>query len=658
METDSAFRYFENTGSPAKPGFTERVLADNPFNGISANHYFASYAFADLDGDRNIELIVTNIRDYLDLYENIGVEMNPDIIKRSIDHHAILTLYDSGGNDTLDLRTAYTDQRVDLRPEKRSDAFGSLAFAPGTIIENVIGGFGNDSITGNMVANRLVGGPGSDQLWGDSGNDVLEGGAGGDRLDGGAGVDTVSYQESDDGVRVDLEAGTGMGGHAEYDVILEVENVRGSAYGDILAGDNGANRLDGAGGDDELRGRAGKDVLRGGAGADVLEGGRGDDVLEGGAGADRLDGGPGTDWLSYAGSDARVIVDLLERTASEGHAEGDVFTGIENVMGSDHNDRIMGNNGANHLDGGDGDDGLWGGNGDDLIIGGNGDDWNLDGGNGNDKILGGNGIDWMNGGDGADELWGGDGDDSLDGDSGDDRLYGGKGNDLFGGGSGDDLLEGGDGDDSLWGHAGDDVMKGGAGDDELISDAGADFLDGGPGVDTVNYWFSYEGVTVNLVEGTGGDAEGDVLTGIEIVRGSHRGDNVLVGDSSDNQLYGFGGNDELRGNDGDDYLDGDRGDDVLWGGAGNDVLDGGPGADIFIFAPGHGDDIIPRFSITNVDLIDLTAFELSGFDDLTISSAVDNLIFNVTIDLSAHGGGTILLEDYDIANLDASDFIF
>ena len=31
---------------------------------------------------------------------------------------------------------------------------------------------------------------------------------------------------------------------------------------------------------------------------------------------------------------------------------------------------------------------------------------------------------------------------------------------------------------------------------------------------------------------------------------------------------------------------------------------------------------------------------------------------NVFIDLSGQGGGTILLEDFDIANLDASDFIF
>lgn len=31
---------------------------------------------------------------------------------------------------------------------------------------------------------------------------------------------------------------------------------------------------------------------------------------------------------------------------------------------------------------------------------------------------------------------------------------------------------------------------------------------------------------------------------------------------------------------------------------------------------------------------------------------------DVSIDLSAHGGGTILLKDFDITYLDAGDFIF
>ena len=36
----------------------------------------------------------------------------------------MLTLYDSGGNDTLDLRTDTHDQRVDLNPFSVSDVYG------------------------------------------------------------------------------------------------------------------------------------------------------------------------------------------------------------------------------------------------------------------------------------------------------------------------------------------------------------------------------------------------------------------------------------------------------------------------------------------------------------------------------------------------------
>ena len=61
-----------------------------------------------------------------------------------------LTLYDNGGMDTLDLRTDSTGQRVDLRPEGISDVYGltgNLVIARDTLIENLVAGSGNDTIT-------------------------------------------------------------------------------------------------------------------------------------------------------------------------------------------------------------------------------------------------------------------------------------------------------------------------------------------------------------------------------------------------------------------------------------------------------------------------------------------------------------------------------
>ena len=182
-------------------------------------------------------------------------------------------------------------------------------------------------------------------------------------------------------------------------------------------------------------------------------------------------------------------------------------------------------------------------------------------------------------------------------------------------------------------------------------------------MDTVAYSGSDEAVTVDLEEGTGegGHAEGDVITDIKVVFGSRYGD-VLVGDDSANQLFSNAGDDELRGGAGDDTLTSDAGDDALWGGAGNDWLDGGAGndrfsggggGDIFGFDFGHSDDIITDFT-DGEDLIAIYVSGLSGFDELVVSSDPDG----VTIDLMANGGGTIRLEGFDIADLDAGDFSF
>ena len=144
----------------------------------------------------------------------------------------------------------------------------------------------------------------------------------------------------------------------------------------------------------------------------------------------------------------------------------------------------------------------------------------------------------------------------------------------------------------------------------------------------MEYSWSDTAVTVNLATGTpsGGDAEGDRITGVEGVIGSSH----------------------------DDRITGDRGSNELAGGDGDDTLRGGGGDDLFVFWHGHGHDTIIDFT-DGADRIDLEYFHLAeGYDDVS-ARAVSG---GVRIDLSAHGGGTILLENFDLADLDASDFLF
>jgi Ca2+-binding RTX toxin-like protein len=139
---------------------------------------------------------------------------------------------------------------------------------------------------------------------------------------------------------------------------------------------------------------------------------------------------------------------------------------------------------------------------------------------------------------------------------------------------GDDTITGNNGGDWLYGEAGDDILDGAGGDDELDGGAGADTLTGGTGNDTAVYVGSSAGVRVSLVTGlgSGGDAEGDRLSGIENLIGSDFADS-LTGDAAANELFGGGGNDILVGGGGDDRLRGGEGADALSGGAGSDTAD-------------------------------------------------------------------------------------
>jgi hypothetical protein len=104
-----------------------------------------------------------------------------------------LTIFDTGGTDTLDYSGSNAVQRIDLNPESFSNILGqtgNLSIARGTIIENAIGGTGADIIIGNAVNNTLSGNAGNDQLFGNAGADILTGNSGLDMLIGGSGADT------------------------------------------------------------------------------------------------------------------------------------------------------------------------------------------------------------------------------------------------------------------------------------------------------------------------------------------------------------------------------------------------------------------------------------------------------------------------------------
>lgn len=124
------------------------------------------------------------------------------------------TVWDGGGRDTYDLSKYTTGVKVDLRPGAWTTtsstqlaklnwtgtklATGNVANALlyngdlRSLIEDALGGSGNDTLIGNVGANKLQGGAGNDVLYGREGSDALIGGTGGDKLLGQSGADALT----------------------------------------------------------------------------------------------------------------------------------------------------------------------------------------------------------------------------------------------------------------------------------------------------------------------------------------------------------------------------------------------------------------------------------------------------------------------------------
>jgi Ca2+-binding RTX toxin-like protein len=514
------------------------------------------------------------------------------------------------------------------------------------------GGDLDDQLIGLDGDDVLHGGLGNDKLFGNDDSDELMGGAGDDTLIGGGedGRDLAAYWDAGSGVTVSLAlAGPQDTGTLGVDTLLEIEDLAGSLFDDVLTGDGLGN------------------------------------VIEGLAGNDTIDGGDGYDAASYDGATAAISVDLNRTDAQNTSGAGlDKLLNIEALGGSAFNDTLTGDANDNLLDGGTGNDVLAGGAGSDYYIV----DSSLDqvveiAGAGVDTVISAASLglapnvenlilldfeaDYEPAGfpspmadiaaifhypDELEDIWS-----PLDG-TGNGRnnsIFGNERNNVLDGGAGIDTvvyltawngvrvnlaftspqntgygrdtlrnfenLTGSAFADRLMGDTGANVLDGNDGNDVLVGGAGNDTLKGADGSDTVSYFNATAGVKVNLglagAQTTVGGGN-DTLSDIENLEGSAFKD-TLIGGSGDNLLKGLAGNDSLRGA---------GGNDTLIGGGGADTLNGETGVDTASYGGATAAVTVSLALTTPQNTLGAGTDTLAGIENLVGSAFDDTLTGN------------------------------
>jgi Ca2+-binding RTX toxin-like protein len=358
------------------------------------------------------------------------------------------------GTDTMDYGARSANLTITIAVDANPDANDGDGTAGEkddvtSTIENVIGGTGNDSITGNAGKNILTGGDGNDTLEGTtntsctgvSDGDVLNGGNGDDilkvaaancfvTLNGGAGSDTADYGGRLVNLALSID-GVGNDGDSAY-AANGATGEKGNIAADI-------EKVIGGDKDDTIVGSANADILVGGKGNDTISGMAGNDTLIGGAGDDVLNGGAGLDTVDYSDyiATTTLAVTLCDDPSELSGAPTVPYDAVAKkgcAAGNDGDSKATEKDQVVNIE--------WvkGGLGDDIITA----DPN---GTVDVTLEGGAGKDTLTGGPGNDTLFGDDDDDTLNGLAGDDYLEGGNGTDALDCGAGDGdigVVSGGD----------------------------------------------------------------------------------------------------------------------------------------------------------------------------------------------------------------------
>jgi Ca2+-binding RTX toxin-like protein len=282
----------------------------------------------------------------------------------TVNTHPVITIWDGGINNTLDLSGFSANATISLVPGTFTSCNGevnNIGIAEGTTIDHVLAGSGNDTITCN------------------SSNDTVDPGAGNNKIIGGSGVNTLNYSTHSGAATINTLTGVAQNGMGGTDTFSGLQHFLLGPGSDTFSamGDGSNYTVDPGNGNNTINGGSGVLTLdysthSGAQVVDVFNGvaqnglggvdhfnniaqflmGTGQDTVYGGPGNHLFVGGSGNDnTISYIYSTNPVTIDLALGSVQNGWGGVDHMGSFEYFIGGQGNDTLLGGPGQVFLDG-------------------------------------------------------------------------------------------------------------------------------------------------------------------------------------------------------------------------------------------------------------------------------------------------------------------
>ncbi|WP_369177728.1 FG-GAP-like repeat-containing protein [Candidatus Thiodubiliella endoseptemdiera] len=338
-EGNRTLKYYQNTGTTSNPAYEAKTGDDNPFNGIDVG-YYSTPTLADIDGDGDLDLVVSEVYGTLKYYQNTGTTSNPAYEAKTGDSNPFNgidvgyssrpTLADIDGDGDLDLVAGKNDGTLKYYYNQQPSSVDGQAQQPLSVDEQV------PTFTEKTSDTNVLGEP-SNLVIEFSENIKTNGGIV-EIWNSAEKVATISITNaniSDTTLTLNpssltsgvyyIKMASGVITDTSGNDFAGIDNTSGKtwafAYNFYIGTDN-ADTITGSAGDDTINGGAGNDTINGGAGNDTINGGAGSDIfvyantdngedtITGfifGAGGDKLDL---KDFITASGNQATLFANI------------------------------------------------------------------------------------------------------------------------------------------------------------------------------------------------------------------------------------------------------------------------------------------------------------------------------------------------------------